>query len=102
MFCKRVRALLSDRGVATIRELIGVGLGASVAAAGGCATHVTFRDHSHPAGAAGMAGFTSSGGAGTGTGGRGGAYSDVIRSPFREHSIRIPKASDQGSGGIRS
>ncbi len=30
------------------------------------------------------------------------AYSDVIRSPFREHSIRIPKASDQGSGAIRS
>ena len=31
-----------------------------------------------------------------------GAYSDVIRSAFRRHSISVPKVSDQDSGAIRS
>lgn len=30
------------------------------------------------------------------------AYSDVIRSAFRRHSISVPKVSDQDSGAIRS
>ncbi len=69
MFCKSIRAMLAGWGLATrIRELLGIGVGAFVAA-GGCATHVTFRDHHHAAGAAGMAGFMNSGGAGSGRGG---------------------------------